>query len=155
MELHLRVLRHDPPAGGRGLRPLAIPASNPTMSETTMDNVIEAPAEAGVGSKKLFENDKVIVWDFVLPAGQETPVHMHNHSYMWFAVQGAPLQIYDEHGNDVGLFPVPTDGVFELKVEGDTIEVMSDIGKGVKVPSKHKAKNVGNETYREILVEWK
>ena len=41
----------------------------------------------------------------------------------------------------------------EIKVEGDTIEVMSDIGKGVKVPSRHKAKNVGNETYREILVD--
>ena len=80
------------------------------------------------------ENDKIIVWDFVLPAGEETPVHTHDHSYMWFAVQGAPLQIYDEHGNDVGLFPVPTDGVFELKVQDGTIEVMSEIGKGVKVP---------------------
>ena len=116
---------------------------------------IEVTKEAGVGSKKLFENDKIIVWDFVLPAGEETPVHTHDHSYMWFAVQGAPLQIYDEHGNDVGLFPVPTDGIFELKVQDGTIEVMSDIGKGVKVPAKHKAKNVGTETYREILVEWK
>jgi hypothetical protein len=32
---------------------------------------------------------------------------------------------------------------------------MSEIGKGVKVPAKHKAKNVGTEDSREILVEWK
>ena len=36
--------------------------------------------EAGVGTRKLFENDKVIVWDFVLPAGAETPVHRY-----WFS----------------------------------------------------------------------
>ena len=69
-----------------------------------MSNTTEMASEPGVGTRKLFENDKVIVWDFVLPVGAETPVHTHDHSYMWFAVQGAPLQIYDEHGNDVGLF---------------------------------------------------
>lgn len=120
-----------------------------------MSNTTEMASEPGVGSRKLFENDKIIVWDFVLPVGAETPVHTHDHSYMWFAVQGAPLQIYDEHGNDVGLFPVPTNGVFELKVQDGTIEVMSEIGKGAKVPARHKAKNVGKEDYREILVEWK
>ena len=28
---------------------------------------------------------------------------------MWFAIQGAPLQIYDAEGKDVGLFPGPSD----------------------------------------------
>lgn len=120
-----------------------------------MSNATKVASEPGVGTRKLFENNKVIVWDFVLPVGAETPVHTHDHSYMWFAVQGAPLQIYDEHGNDVGLFPVPTNGVFELKVQDGTIEVMSEIGKGAKVPARHKAKNVCKEDYREILVEWK
>ena len=64
----------------------------------TMSNATDMATEPGVGSRKLFENDKIIVWDFVLPVGAETPVHTHVHSYMWFAVQGAPLQIYDEHG---------------------------------------------------------
>jgi hypothetical protein len=129
-----------------------------TMSiatEIAPEAQVKAETAVGVGSRKLFENDKIIVWDFVLPAGEETPVHTHDHSYMWFAVQGAPLQIYDEHGNDVGLFPVPTNGIFELKVEDGTIEVMSEIGKGVKVPARHSARNVGKEDYREILVEWK
>ena len=40
--------------------------------------------EGTVGSKKLFENDKVIVWDFVLQPGETTPLHQHERSYMWF-----------------------------------------------------------------------
>ena len=36
--------------------------------------------EGTVGSKKLFENDKVIVWDFVLQPGETTPLHQHERS---------------------------------------------------------------------------
>jgi quercetin dioxygenase-like cupin family protein len=32
---------------------------------------------AGVGTEKVFENDKVIVWNFALEPGQETPMHTH------------------------------------------------------------------------------
>lgn len=120
-----------------------------------MLSTIDKPAEAGVGSVKLFENDKVIVWNFELAPGEETPVHTHERSYMWYAIQGAPLQIYDEHGVDMGIFDVPTGGIFSLKCENGIIEVMSDIGKGATVPAKHKARNVGSTHYREVLVEYK
>lgn len=109
----------------------------------------------GVGSEKVFENDKVIVWNFELAPGAETPMHKHEHSYMWYSVAGAPLQVYDEHGKDLGILEVPTGAVFSLKVDGDEIEVLSEPGKGMRVPAKHKAKNAGNSTYREILVEFK
>jgi len=56
---------------------------------------------AGVGTEKVFENDKVIVWNFVLAPGEETPVHTHEHSYMWYAIDGAPLQVFDEHGERI------------------------------------------------------
>ena len=120
-----------------------------------MSNTTEMASEPGVGSRKLFENDKIIVWDFVLPVGAETPVHTHVRSYMWFAVQGAPLQIYDENGNDLGVFDVPTGGVFSLKCENGIIEVMSEIGKGATVPARHSARNIGPTPYREVLVEYK
>jgi hypothetical protein len=125
--------------------------------ETSMAAVLEktvAP-KAGVGTEKLFENDKVIVWNFELAPGAETPMHTHERSYMWYAIAGAPLQIYDEEGKDCGVFDVPTGGVFSLKVENGEIEVMSEIGKGVKVPATHKARNIGPTAYREVLVEYK
>ena len=32
-----------------------------------------------VGTTKIFENDKVIMWEFVLEPGAETPMHRHEH----------------------------------------------------------------------------
>ena len=100
---------------------------------------------AGVGTEKVFENDKVAVWNFELAPGEETPLHTHERSYMWYAISGAPLQVTDEHGNDVGTIDVPTGGVFSLLVDGDEIEVLSEPGKGMRVPARHKAKNVGTD----------
>ncbi|MDE0391806.1 MAG: hypothetical protein OXI57_07040 [Rhodospirillales bacterium] len=110
---------------------------------------------AGVGTEKVFENDKVAVWNFELAPGEETPMHTHERSYMWYAISGAPLQVTDENGNDVGTIDIPTGGIFSLLVDGDEIEVLSEPGKGMRVPARHKAKNVGTTHYREVLVEYK
>ena len=110
---------------------------------------------AGVGSEKIFENDKVIVWNFVLEPGQETPMHTHDHSYMWYAIEGAPLQVFDEHGNDLGTLEAPTGTVYSLALDNGFLEVLSEPGKGIRVPAKHKARNVGSTAYREVLVEYK
>jgi beta-alanine degradation protein BauB len=110
---------------------------------------------AGVGTEKIFENDKVIVWNFELAAGAETPLHTHEHSYMWYAIQGAPLQVFDEQGNDLGTLEVPTGAVYSLKLENGFLEVLSEHGKGIRVPATHRAKNVGSTPYREMLVEYK
>ena len=110
---------------------------------------------AGVGTEKVFENDKVIVWNFELAPGEETPMHTHEKSYMWYAISGAPLQVFDEHGKDLGTINVPTGGIFSLKVENGEIEVLSEQGKGMKIPARHKARNVGPTRYREVLVEYK
>jgi len=110
---------------------------------------------AGVGSEKIFENDKVIVWNFVLQPGEETPLHTHEHAYMWYAIEGAPLQVFDAQGNDLGTLEVPTGAVYSLKLENGFLEVLSEPGKGVRVPATHKAKNVGPTAYREVLVEYK
>ncbi|MGR8919294.1 MAG: hypothetical protein ACU85V_06730 [Gammaproteobacteria bacterium] len=108
-----------------------------------------------VGTEKLFENDKIIVWNFELAPGEETPVHTHEHSYIWYAIEGTTLKVLDEQDNDLGDLEVPTGAVFSLKVENGEIEVMSEPGKGVRVPATHKARNVGPGAYREILVEYK
>ena len=110
---------------------------------------------AGVGTEKIFENDKVILWNFTLAPGEETPIHTHEHSYMWYAIEGAPLQVFDEQGNDLGTLEVPTGAVYSLKLEDGFLEVISDIAKGARVPATHKARNAGSTPYRELLVEYK
>jgi len=110
---------------------------------------------AGVGSHKVFENDKVIVWNFTLEPGEETPMHTHEHSYMWYSIAGARLQVFDEDGNDLGTLEVPTGAVYSLKLDNGYLEVLSEPGKGARVPAKHKAKNLSSTAYREVLVEYK
>lgn len=109
----------------------------------------------GVGTEKIFENDKIIVWNFVLPAGEETPMHTHEHAYMWYSIEGTSLQVFDEQGVDLGTLEVPTGAIYSLKLEDGFLEVISDINKGMKVPVTHKAKNVGTTPYREVLIEYK
>lgn len=107
-----------------------------------------------VGNIKLFENDKITVWDFRLEPGEETPMHKHIKDYIYYVVQGAPLECTAEDGSELGVVPANTDSLFHLKMKGNDIEVLDGPGKGATMPGTHKAKNVGNETYREILIEF-
>ncbi len=108
-----------------------------------------------VGSQVVFENDKVRVWDFVLQPGEETPMHRHDHSYIWYAIAGGQLQAEDPEGNDLGVFDVPTGAVFNIKRDGDRLEVVSGSGPSMLFPATHKAKNISDTPYREILIEFK
>jgi len=108
-----------------------------------------------VGSKVVFENDKVRVWDMVLQPGEETPMHKHEHSYVWYAISGGPLDCADAQGNDLGIIDVPTGSIFNIKCTGERLEVLSEIGQGMTIPAAHKAKNIGPTPYREILIEFK
>lgn len=110
---------------------------------------------AGVGTEKVFENDKVIVWNFELAPGEETPLHTHEHSYMWYAISGAPLQVLDENEKDLGTMEVPTGAIVSLKLDNGELEVLSEPGRGTRVPARHKARNAGSTPYREVLIEYK
>ena len=108
---------------------------------------------SGVGTTKVFENDKIIVWEFVLEPGATTPVHTHEHDYIFYVLDGAPLQVYGADGRELGKFDARTGAVFALRCEGD--ELVSVDEKGHRVPVTHSARNCGTTRYREILVETK
>lgn len=109
-----------------------------------------------IGSRKVFENDKIIMWYFELEPGEETPMHKHERPYMWYALQGAPLDCEDNDGNALGIFEVPSGEVFDIGHDGKQLIVNSGNGyDGATFPMVHKAKNAGSEKYVEILVEFK
>jgi hypothetical protein len=41
-----------------------------------------------VGTRLLFENDRVRVWDLALEPGMRAPFHVHRRSYFWTCVEG-------------------------------------------------------------------
>ena len=106
-----------------------------------------------VGSTKLFENDKIILWEFVLEPGEQTPVHTHLHDYVWYVLEGTTLEVFDAEDKYLGKFEAPTGAIFPLRLEGDELVTTDD--KGIRAPATHAARNGGPTRYREILVETK
>lgn len=110
---------------------------------------------SGVGSQRLFENDQIIVWDFILEAGEASPVHTHEHDYMYYVTEGSRLALSDAAGALLGEFDVEAGAVFELKLQGETITIVSEAFNGFAMPVTHRVANIGTSRYREILVETK
>ena len=105
---------------------------------------------AGVGSKKVFENDKVIVWEMALEPGESTGIHTHEHEYFFQVVTGSTLETITSEGQSLGAFEFATGSTHYLTLEGDEL-----VYGEARVPAKHEARNVGSSRYFEILVELK
>lgn len=105
---------------------------------------------SGVGTKKVFENDRVIVWEMTLEPGESTGLHTHENEYFFQVISGSTLETVSSHGASLGEFDFSTGSTHYLKLEGDEL-VYGDL----RVPAEHEAKNVGSSRYYEILVELK
>ena len=106
-----------------------------------------------VGTTKVFEDEKIIIWEFVLEPGSETPLHRHEHDYVFYVLDGAPLEVRDAGGKDLGTFDASAGSSFAFRLESG--DLVSADGKGHRVPALHTARNAGSTRYREILVESK
>ena len=105
---------------------------------------------AEVATKKLYENDKVIVWEMMLEPGESTGLHTHQHNYFFHAIECSTMEITDKDGNVVTTLNLADDSVMYLDLEGDEL-----IGDENRIPATHAARNIGTTRYREILVELK
>ena len=103
-----------------------------------------------VATTKLLENDRVIVWEFLLEPGESTDVHTHEHDYIIQVIEGSTLEATDaDGGNPMPLEFKPND-TYWVEVRDGRI-----VAPGVDVSATHNAANTGNSRYREILVELK
>jgi len=95
----------------------------------------------GVGSKKIFENDRVRVWELRLSPGEESPVHRHDHDHLLIQVAGDRIAVVPEPD---------TQSRYKEYMEADVRpgEVVFVRRGGVET-----ARNVGEAPYREIIVE--
>lgn len=105
---------------------------------------------ADVATKKLLENDKIIVWELVLEPGEDTGVHTHELDYMIHVTEGSTLRATDGDGKHQGDVPLETDSTFYMAVK-DGFASSGDL----RTPVTHNAKNIGPGRYREIMVEVK
>lgn len=107
---------------------------------------------AGVGTKKVYENDRIIVWELELDPGETIPVHTHTLDYVFYVYAGGTIEVFDETGAPAGTLYPKAGQVLGFRVDGEQLHPESG---GAPVPATHSARNAGNERYREVLIETK
>ncbi len=106
-----------------------------------------------VGTNKLLENDDIVLWEFLLSPGEETPLHTHERRFVSYVVVGSTLQVRNAGGNQIAEVDVPSGDVIDFRLDGD--ELTASNIQGLHIPASHSARNAGSSNYHEIFVEFK
>ncbi len=93
-----------------------------------------------VGTKLLFENDRVRVWDLRLEPGQGTGLHRHTCDYLYVVIGDGRLQARDADGKPRPAMEMQDGEVRFREIRGEDV---------------HEAVNVGAGAWRNIIVELK
>jgi beta-alanine degradation protein BauB len=96
-----------------------------------------------VGTRFLFENDRVRVWKMDLAPGEYSPLHRHELDMVLIHISGDRIAVCPEPD---------TQSPYDTYMESDIFP-----GLTVFIPrgGVERALNVGSEPYREIIVELK
>ena len=95
-----------------------------------------------VGTKLLFENERIRVWDLVLQPGQALEKHVHHEDYVFIVLEGGSLvHVDDEDASKDVAVNYATDQVVWL-----------ESGEGLV---HNKLVNVGDKPYRNLVIELK
>ena len=95
----------------------------------------------GVGGRVIFEDDRVRMWELVLEPGEASALHEHEHDYYLVIMEGDYVAGVTPPDSPVDSF------VGKVPEQGNTVS----IPKG----GLEWAYNVGEKTYREVIVELK
>jgi beta-alanine degradation protein BauB len=92
----------------------------------------------GVGTSVIMENDRVKIWEMDLAPGEESAEHRHDLDYILVILEGDKIAGICTDGRD-DIYADVTPGLAVFVPKGGT-EI---------------ARNVGNQRYREVLIELK
>jgi len=106
-----------------------------------------------VGSKRLFENDHVVVWQFDLAPGDQSAVHTHTLDYVVRVISGSTVQALTADGDVLYTVERQPGETVNFRIDGD--QILTDRPAARPIPATHRARNVGDATFREVLIEFK
>jgi redox-sensitive bicupin YhaK (pirin superfamily) len=102
----------------------------------------EEEASERVGTRLMFENDRVRVWDLALEPGEALEKHVHRDDYLFIVVRGGSLRHVD-----------PTHPENDRAVEyADDQVVFLEAGEGLV---HDRLVNTGDAPYRNLVIELK
>jgi hypothetical protein len=96
-----------------------------------------------VGTKLLFENERVRAWELRLEPGQDSAVHRHELDHLLIQLSGDKVAVIPE---------ADTEGPYRDYLEADVIPGMTVY---VRRGGVETARNTGSEPYHEIIIELK
>ena len=108
---------------------------------------------AGVGTQRVFENDRVIVWHLDLEPGEQGARHTHKLDYVVRILAGSTLEVFGPDGELLDTVELESGGADAFRIEGD--QIIADRPGYPAVPTTHSARNIGTNTFREVLIEFK
>jgi beta-alanine degradation protein BauB len=101
----------------------------------------------GVGTKMLFENERIRVWEMRLAPGERSELHEHHHDYAMIQIAGDRVAADFEPDSKDGW-----NGAEVGRVEG---EVANGTVIFAEKGGKETAVNIGDQPFYEIIVELK
>ena len=100
-----------------------------------------------IGTRMLFENDRIRVWEMRLAPGETSALHEHHHDYAMIQISGDRVAAdFEPDSQD------SWGGAQVGRVEGEVSNgnvVFAEKG------GRERAVNIGQETFYEIIVELK
>jgi beta-alanine degradation protein BauB len=102
---------------------------------------MEAPSQQ-VGTRVLFENDVIRVWDFTLEPGEVSRLHRHVHDYFF-------VYLTDDNELEVR---VPDKEPSPVSTPSGYVAYVG-VGPGTDPNLTHSLANVGDRAHRQIVVE--
>ncbi len=98
----------------------------------------EDTAANPIGTKLIFEDDTVRIWQIVLEPGQEAAFHTHQLDYTTVTIESAALE--------------------RLNADGSVDRVQSEPGRVMRwyaSTERHGLRNVGNTRFHNVIIEIK
>ena len=95
----------------------------------------------GVGGRITFEDERVRIWELIIEPGEASALHHHEFDYYLIIFEGDFVAGVSEPGSPIESF----------------VGKVPEIGNTVSIPkgATEWAYNVGEKTYREVIVEIK
>ncbi len=99
-------------------------------------------ASPNVGTRLMFENERVRVWDLALEPGESLETHLHREDFLFIVVNGGSLQHVDN---------CDPPNIHAVRYEDDQV-VFIEAPNGIV---HNRLVNVGDAPYRNFVIELK
>ncbi len=87
---------------------------------------------AEVGTRKVFENDQIIVWELELEPSERLPLHTHSRDYFVYVIRGSTIEVFDADGNLTHTLHPQDRETLSLQVEGKQLILVGSDLKALK-----------------------